>query len=428
MSSANNDWSGDWVKTQQHFWESWANMVRQTSAGAGSPAGMFTANNVFSPNSVFTPDWTQGLEQWWRAVSPQASNPVEEMFQRLVEVGKNFTKLAEQGYGAGQPLDQGQVVKSWLDNMQSGFDSWIKQISAGNSAAIPDWMGVHKTSMELLDSFANQAGLGNIPDIPGLDKGKLEWDRLLNTPALGQWREHQQQLQSIAQRLIEYQEADQVYKLAFAHMGVRSIEALRQRLAEITGKGEGVASVREFYDLWVAVNEEVYGEFAMTDEYQVIHGDYVNSIMALRKESNMFNEKLYKAANLPTRSEVNVIHQRLQQQRRENNQLKADIKRLSKQLTSLTEGINSPPKTSPGKADPVKSTKSANQDQDLSRIKGIGPEMVDRLHAQGVETLEQIAAMQMEQLKKLDQQISGNGKAVREQWAEQAKQLLTTTN
>ena len=54
--------------------------------------------------------------------------------------------------------------------------------------------------------------------------------------------------------------------------------------------------------------------------------------------------------------------------------------------------------------------------------------MVDRLHAQGVETLEQIAAMQMEQLKKLDQQISGNGKAVREQWAEQAKQLLTTTN
>ena len=125
---------------------------------------------------------------------------------------------------------------------------------------------------------------------------------------------------------------------------------------------------------------------------------------------------------------MNVIHQRLQQQRRENNQLKADIKRLSKQLTSLTEGINSPPKTSPGKADPVKSTKSANQDQDLSRIKGIGPEMVDRLHAQGVETLEQIAAMQMEQLKKLDQQISGNGKAVREQWAEQAKQLLTTTN
>jgi len=35
---------------------------------------------------------------------------------------------------------------------------------------------------------------------------------------------------------------------------------------------------------------------------------------------------------------VNVIHQRLQQQRRENNQLKADIKRLSKQLASLKSG------------------------------------------------------------------------------------------
>ena len=37
--------------------------------------------------------------------------------------------------------------------------------------------------------------------------------------------------------MIEFQEADQIYKLAFAQMGVRSIEALRQRLTDDTNKG-----------------------------------------------------------------------------------------------------------------------------------------------------------------------------------------------
>ncbi len=86
--------------------------------------------------------------------------------------------------------------------------------------------------MEFWDSLASNSGLG-VPDIPGLDKGKVEFSRLLKSPALGQWREHQQQLQTIAQRVIEFQDADQVYKLAFAQMGLRSVEALRNKLTSL---------------------------------------------------------------------------------------------------------------------------------------------------------------------------------------------------
>ena len=420
MAPTDSDWQGDWLKNQQQFWQSWANMVGQSGSNPTT-----IGSNPFSPNmgsNPFFPDWSQTLDQWWRLVSPQASDPVSEMFQRIIETGKSFNKLAEQGYSLGQTEEGQDPIQSWLDNMQKGFEDWSKQISTNKfslfdnkDSSIPEWMGLNKGALEIWDTVANSIGLGGVPDIPGLDKSKVELGRLLKSPALGQWREHQQQLQNITQLLIEFQEADQVYKLAFAQMGIRSIEALRQRLSNISSDEDKVSTVREFYDLWVDVNEEIYSEFTMTDEYQVIHGDFVNALMALRKETNALTEKLYKAANLPTRSELNTINKRLQEQRRENIQLRNEIKKLASQIASKTEK-----KTKPSS----KIQAIPKQDKDLSKIKGVGPKIVEKLHTQGIETLEQIAKMQLAELEKLDKQIGGNGRILRDQWGIQANQLL----
>lgn len=444
MIPTDTDWKGDWLKTQQHYWQSWANMAGQSGlnpATMGSnPFSPNMGSNPFSPNmgsNPFSPDWSQTLDQWWQLVSPKASDPVSEMFQRVVDAGKNFNKLAEQGYNFGQGKDQEDLIQTWLDNIQEGFDTWIKQINSSKGSTslltdnplfpnsdslIPEWMGLNKGALEVWDTLANSIGLGGVPDIPGLDKGKVEISRLLNSPALGQWREHQQQLQKIAQLVIEFQEADQAYKLAFAQMGLRSVEALRNKLTSLSGTDEKVSTVREFYDLWVDVNEEVYGEFAMTDEYQVTHGDFVNSLMALRKETNAFTEKLYKVANLPTRSEINTINKRLQEQRRENINLRTEIKKLSEKVANIS---NNEVKASNNevKASPIEKSKS-EQHKDLSVIKGVGPKIVEKLHAQGIESLEQIAKMQIEELKKLDKQIGGNGRALRDQWGAQANQFI----
>ena len=438
MAPTDSDWQGDWLKNQQHFWQSWANMAGQSGSNpttiGSNPFSPNIGSNPFSPNigsnpffpnmgsNPFSPDWSQTLDQWWRLVSPQASDPVSEMFQRIIETGKSFNKLAEQGYSFGQTEGQEDLVQSWLNNMQKGFEDWSSQISThkfsfndNNDSSIPEWMGLNKGALEIWDTVANSIGLGGVPDIPGLDKSKIEISRLLKSPALGQWREHQQQLQNIAQLLIEFQEADQVYKLAFAQMGIRSIDALRQRLSNIGSDEEKVSTVREFYDLWVDVNEEIYSEFTMTDEYQVIHGDFVNALMALRKETNALTEKMYKALNLPTRSELNTINKRLQEQRRENIQLRNEIKKLASQIASKSEK-----KTEPTS----KSQTTLRQDKDLAKIKGVGPKIVEKLHTQGIETLEQIAKMQLAELEKLDKKIGGNGRILRDQWGIQANQLL----
>jgi large subunit ribosomal protein L19 len=61
---------------------------------------------------------------------------------------------------------------------------------------------------------------------------------------------------------------------------------------------------------------------------------------------------------------------------------------------------------------------------DVSLIAGVGPKFKEQLHAEGITTLEQIAAMTDEQIFALDEKLGLKGKAQREEWVEQAKELV----
>ncbi|HEY5734399.1 MAG TPA: class III poly(R)-hydroxyalkanoic acid synthase subunit PhaE [Gammaproteobacteria bacterium] len=424
-SSSNNgpnEWFSEWMKVQQNYWESWAQMAQKAATygpGTGQSAGI--------------PDWTQGLDQWWKAVGPimstGQSDPASDMMQRVMDMSRNFMRFAEQGYASSQQDDTQQFVSHWLEGMEDLFSGWIGQLSGDNRANIPDWLGLRKNMLDSWDHFANQLTSGfdfSALDMPGVLKSKEEFDRLLNTPALGQWREHQHHLQLIARLAIEYQEADLAYKLAFAKVGLHGLEELRKRLQKMSEAGESLENFRALYDLWVEVNEQVYGEFALTDEYQVIYGDLTNTLMALRKEINVLNEKIHKAMNIPTRSEVNTINMRLQEQRRETRRLRAELDALRKQLQPAKKGKSgsNKNKSKSVKANKAKKVPSKNDYDNLGEIKGIGPKMAEKLYALGIRTFAQIAEMKAEELKELDERLNANGKVIRENWSKQAEALL----
>src|SRR4051794_32207475 len=61
---------------------------------------------------------------------------------------------------------------------------------------------------------------------------------------------------------------------------------------------------------------------------------------------------------------------------------------------------------------------------DLTRIKGIGRKMQERLNALGIRTLAQLAALTPEEIARVDAAIEFPGRIERERWVEQAKALL----
>ncbi len=75
-------------------------------------------------------------------------------------------------------------------------------------------------------------------------------------------------------------------------------------------------------------------------------------------------------------------------------------------------------------AAPVEHKAPAAFVDDVSIIGGIGPKIKEQLAAEGVTMLSQIAAMSDEQIFNLDEKLGLKGRTKREEWVEQAKELL----
>ncbi len=73
----------------------------------------------------------------------------------------------------------------------------------------------------------------------------------------------------------------------------------------------------------------------------------------------------------------------------------------------------------------AKAAKSEGMDtSNLSLIAGIGPTIEKKLRAAGIQNWETIAAWSAEDLAKWDAELALRGRATREEWVEQAKELL----
>ena len=66
--------------------------------------------------------------------------------------------------------------------------------------------------------------------------------------------------------------------------------------------------------------------------------------------------------------------------------------------------------------------RTAGQD-DLTRIKGIGPVIARKLHAMGIDSYAQIAAFSAEDVARVDAVLDFKGRIEREGWIRQARQL-----
>lgn len=61
---------------------------------------------------------------------------------------------------------------------------------------------------------------------------------------------------------------------------------------------------------------------------------------------------------------------------------------------------------------------------DVSLIDGVGPKMKERLAGAGIHSLAQIAAMNLEEISKLDETVGLMGRPIREEWIAQARELI----
>ncbi|MEP3440065.1 MAG: 50S ribosomal protein L21 [Sulfitobacter sp.] len=79
----------------------------------------------------------------------------------------------------------------------------------------------------------------------------------------------------------------------------------------------------------------------------------------------------------------------------------------------------------PAKAEKPKAAKKAakSEGDDLSKISGVGPVIVGKLHEAGITTFAQIAAWTDADVEEIEEKLSFKGRVGREDWIAQAKEL-----
>ena len=83
------------------------------------------------------------------------------------------------------------------------------------------------------------------------------------------------------------------------------------------------------------------------------------------------------------------------------------------------------PADAPAPAEPEAEAPAAvDVPEDITQLNGIGPVIKGRLAKLGITSIKQIAALTDEDIERIDQELAFKGRIRREQWVEQAKQLL----
>ncbi|MDQ3731071.1 MAG: class III poly(R)-hydroxyalkanoic acid synthase subunit PhaE, partial [Pseudomonadota bacterium] len=118
-------------------------------------------------------------------------------------------------------------------------------------------------------------------------------------------------------------------------------------------EGNPIESLREVHNLWIDSCEQAYANYVVTDKYVGVYGRLVNSVMALKRHGTMMVDQVLSAMNMPTRSEVDTLHRRLQETRRESKVLRAELDSLRKMLRSEMQSLRRSPQTDNGKSDDI---------------------------------------------------------------------------
>ncbi len=321
--------SNDWMETQRKYWDNWMAMNRKA---LGLEGGAQSA------------PWEAAMDHWWSALAPGAPAASKQVMERMMEQGKAFFKMAE-NFLPGKDGDGLSAFSKALDEMQKAFSG---DAGGGRNAMhrmLAFWELPYDNWQRMVSAVAPVPGdwLRNMPH----DTVKEHVDRLLSAPGLGYTREEQGAYQRLARCSLDYQKALQDYIGFYSKLGVKAVERMRAYIQDHIANGKTIDSARAIYDGWVDCCEAVYAEEVSTPAYAELHGNLINAQMALKNRMMTMVDENLGVMNMPTRTEIRTLQDRLQENRRENKKLRHDIKVLQLQVEALASGKPIPERIRP---------------------------------------------------------------------------------
>jgi class III poly(R)-hydroxyalkanoic acid synthase PhaE subunit len=317
-------WNDDWMQLQQQYWQKLNEMGQNAMNPGKSQAESWNATN-----------WENAMQHWWQAISPAMPDANKSFMDKMLEQGSVFYRMNEQlAKNLNKGNDWTEVLNKTFEQLQSAFASQAEKASGNIEEGFSKMMGYWQSPME------NWRQMGNSIDINNTFlKGSNLFEKVLHAPGLGYTREDEERYKQLMQSSLHYQHALMDYNRFFSNIGTQAVSCMKDKVQKVADKGETIDSGRAFYDLWVSACEDVYAEHALTPEYAKVHGELVNALMAVKKQSEELVDQRLGMMNMPTRREMRTLQTRLQEARRELRSMSCQVENLQDEMAELKQAL-----------------------------------------------------------------------------------------
>jgi hypothetical protein len=310
-TNAPGDWASAMHKAQADMLRQWTDMsqvwVRAAMPGTGSPpagagAGAMGASAGSGANA---------------AAEALARNFLQQCEQYL-GVSRSLWDLVGHSATASDAEQRARAFTEGLGGLQQQFAGlWAATpfgapVAAGLGAAAWPGAGTLGAGFPGMNAFAGGGGFPGMTGFPG-GAGFPGMTGAFNVPALGPTREQQESLQRLSQLIVRCTQAQMQVSSQWNDIIGKALRELGERLAPRLRSGTPPGSMKEIYDLWVDTAESVYAQTARSAAFVQAQGELTNSISQLRTAQRELLEEFARQFDLPTRAELNSIHQQLRE-------------------------------------------------------------------------------------------------------------------
>ena len=264
--------------------------------------------------------WTDMSQGWARGAPPGAGSgaapgaaPADGLARHFLEqceqylgVSRSLWDLVTRSAAMGDPEQRSRAFTDGLGGLQQQFAG----LWASTPFGAPGATAFGGTAWPGAGSFgAGMPGMSGMPGFPGFPGAGAAF----NMPALGPTREQQESWQRLMQIAARCAQAQMKVSGQWNDIIGRALRELSERVTPRVKSGVAPGSMKEIYDLWVDSAESVYAQAARGAAFVQAQAELTNATSQLRSAQRELLEEWAKQFDLPTRAELNSIHQQLRE-------------------------------------------------------------------------------------------------------------------
>jgi class III poly(R)-hydroxyalkanoic acid synthase PhaE subunit len=290
------DWAAAMQKAQADMLRQWSDLsqswTRAAAPGAAMPGTAMPGAGPGAASGAPAGAAAEGLARHFL-----------QQCEQYLGVSRSLWELATRSAGITDPEQRGRAFTEGLAGLQQQFAGLWAATPFGATAAggMPGMGGLSGMGGS---AWPGMSAFMGMPGFPGAASA-------FNMPALGPAREQQESWQRLMQLAGRCAQAQMQVGTQWSDIIGKALRELSERVTPHIKSGGAVGSMKEIYDLWVDSAESVYAQAARGAAFVQAQAELTNATSQLRSAQRELIEEWAKQFDLPTRAELNSIHQQL---------------------------------------------------------------------------------------------------------------------